>query len=197
VSSVYAPLQTVPGGHTIPIPYEPTGPEQELVRRAQHGDVGAFEALYRAHVNRVYAVTLRLTGDPDLAQDLTQEAFVRAWRKLGSFRGESAFSTWLHPLAVNVALSERRSRRRREARVTTTDDLGGLERDATPAAGGHALDLERALGQLPEGAREVFVLHDVYGYTHEEIGGQLGIAAGTSKAQLHRARQLLREALGR
>ena len=167
------------------------------MRRAQAGDLGAFEALYRAHVNRVYALSYRLSGNPDLAEELTQEVFVRAWRKLGSFRGESAFSTWLHPLTVNVALSERRARRRREARVTTTDDLGALERAGTRVPSGHSLDLERAMRMLPEGARDVFVLHDVYGYTHEEVGSLTGIAAGTSKAQLHRARMLLREALSR
>jgi RNA polymerase sigma-70 factor (ECF subfamily) len=167
------------------------------VRRAQAGDLGAFESLYRAHVNRVYALSYRLSGNADLAEELTQEVFVRAWRKLGSFRGESAFSTWLHPLAVNVALSERRARRRRESRVTTTDDIEALDRDGTPVPTGGALDLERALRTLPEGAREVFVLHDVYGYTHEEVGSLAGIAAGTSKAQLHRARALLREALSR
>jgi RNA polymerase sigma-70 factor (ECF subfamily) len=194
---VYVPAGTISGGSVIPLPYEPPSQERELVRRAQAGDLGAFEALYRAHVNRVYALSYRLSGNPDLAEELTQEVFVRAWHKLGGFRGESAFSSWLHPLTVNVALSERRSRRRREARVTTTDDLGSLERDSSRAPSGHSLDLERALRRLPQGARHVFVLHDVYGYTHEEIGTLTGVAAGTSKAQLHRARLLLREALSR
>jgi RNA polymerase sigma-70 factor, ECF subfamily len=194
---MYVSAGTLTGGGAIPLTPQVSATERDLVRRAQSGDLGAFEALYRSHVNRVYALSYRLCGSPDLAEELTQEVFVRAWRKLGSFRGESAFSTWLHPLTVNVALSERRARKRRESRVTATDDLGMLEREGVPAPAGHPLDLERALGALPEGAREVFVLHDVYGYTHEEVANLTGIAAGTSKAQLHRARLLLREALSR
>ena len=174
--------------------------EAELVRRAQAGDRVAFEQLYRDNVGRVYAVCFRMAGTADLAEELAQDVFVRAWQKLGSFRGESAFSSWLHPLTVNVALSERRSRRRRVARVMTTDDLTAFERPGPsahfdgPAAG---FDLERALATLPPGARAVFVLHDVEGYKHEEIAELTGVATGTSKAQLHRARRLLREALTR
>jgi len=174
--------------------------EAELVRRAQAGDRIAFEQLYRDNVGRVYALCFRMAGTADLAEELAQDVFVRAWQKLGSFRGESAFSSWLHPLTVNVALSERRSRRRRVARVMTTDDLTAFERPGPsapfdgPAAG---FDLERALATLPPGARAVFVLHDVEGYKHEEIAELTGVATGTSKAQLHRARRLLREALTR
>jgi RNA polymerase sigma-70 factor (ECF subfamily) len=174
--------------------------EAELVRRAQAGDRTAFEQLYRDNVRRVYALCYRMAGTPDLAEELAQDVFVRAWQKLGSFRGESAFSSWLHPLTVNVALSERRSRRRRQARVTTTDDLTEFERPGPPARSDgpeSGFDLERALAVLPPGARAVFVLHDVEGYKHEEIAQMTGVATGTSKAQLHRARKLLREVLTR
>jgi RNA polymerase sigma-70 factor (ECF subfamily) len=173
--------------------------ERALVRRAQDGDVTAFEQLYRDNERRVFALCLRLSSNPSLAEELTQDVFVRAWRKLSSFRGDSAFSSWLHPIAVNTALSERRSRVRRTSRVFPTDDLTPFEKApeekrAGPEAG---FDLEAALRELPPGARAVFVLHDVEGYRHDEIGQMMGIAVGTSKAQLHRARMLLREALQR
>jgi RNA polymerase sigma-70 factor (ECF subfamily) len=171
-----------------------------LVRRAQAGDRVAFEQLYRDNVGRVYALCFRMAGTADLAEELAQDVFVRAWQKLGSFRGESAFSSWLHPLTVNVALSERRSRRRRVARVMTTDDLTEFERPGPPTRSDgpeSGFDLERALATLPPGARAVFVLHDVEGYKHEEIAQLTGVATGTSKAQLHRARRLLREVLTR
>ena len=174
--------------------------EAELVRRAQAGDRVAFEELYRDNVRRVYALCYRMAGTADLAEELAQDVFIRAWQRLGTFRGESAFSSWLHPLTVNVALSERRSRRRRVARVMTTDDLSEFERPGPPtrAEGPESgFDLERALATLPPGARAVFVLHDVEGYKHEEIAQMTGVATGTSKAQLHRARRLLREALTR
>ncbi len=170
--------------------------ERRLVREAQNGDLLAFERLYRENERKVFALCLRLSSDGALAEELTQEVFVRAWRKLGSFRGESAFSSWLYPLTVNVALSERRSRRRRDARIFATDDPASLERAPgvpRPEAG---FDLEKAMAALPPGARAVFVLHDVEGRTHEEIAAMLDLAPGTSKAQLFRARRLLREALG-
>jgi RNA polymerase sigma-70 factor (ECF subfamily) len=169
--------------------------EWALVSRARQGDLRAFEALYRRHVRRVYALCLRLSGNVALAEELTQEAFVRAWRKLDQFRGESAFSTWLHPLAVNVALAERRSRRSREAGEFLTDDAAAHAQPASAADPGERLDIERAVASLPAGARAVFVLHDVEGYRHEEIAGMTGVTVGTSKAQLHRARQLLKERL--
>lgn len=160
-------------------------------------DEAAFEALYRQHVGRVYALCLRLAGNGSRAQELTQDVFVRAWEKLATFRGESAFSSWLHRLAVNVVLQDRRAERRRENRVFATDDLEAME----PAGGTHypgtTMDLEQAIAGLPDGARTVFVLHDVEGYRHEEIAGMMGLAPGTSKAQLFRARRLLREALDR
>lgn len=171
--------------------------ERQRVREAQAGDMTAYEELYRDNVGRIYGLCLRLAGNANLAEELTQDVFVRAWQKIGSFRGDSAFSTWLYPLAVNVALSERRARSRRTSRVLATDDLTPFDRPQKPAGPERGLDLERALGELPEGARAVFVLHDVEGFKHQEIADLTGIATGTSKAQLHRARRLLREALGR
>jgi len=169
--------------------------EWTLVSRAREGDLAAFEALYRKHVRRVYALCLRLSGNAALAEELTQEAFVRAWKKLAQFRGESAFSTWLHPLVVNVALAERRSRRSREAHTFLTDDIAVYDRAALAIDPGERLDVEQAVASLPAGARAVFVLHDVEGYRHDEIAEMTGVTVGTSKAQLHRARQLLRERL--
>jgi len=169
--------------------------ERALVERAARGDVDAFEELYRANSGRVYALCLRMSGDPLLAEELAQEAFVHAWRKLGSFRGASSFSTWLHRVTVNVVLGHRRSRARREARVTTSSDLEIHNHIAPAAPDGVAVDLERAIASLPDGARTVFVLHDVEGFRHREISRLAGIAVGTSKAQLHRARHLLRKAL--
>ncbi len=169
--------------------------ERRLVRLAQAGDLSAFERLYRENERKVYALCMRMASDAALAEELTQDVFVRAWRKLGSFRGESAFSSWLYPLTVNVALSERRSRRRRTARVFATDDLTPFDRPERPPRPEAGFDLEMAMATLPPGARAVFVLHDVEGYKHEEIAKMLGMATGTSKAQLHRARRLLREVL--
>lgn len=169
--------------------------EATLVGRAARGDIGAFEELYRANSGRVYVLCLRMTGDPALAEELAQEAFVRAWQKLGSFRGASAFSTWLHRVTVNVVLGHRRSNARRETRLQVVGDdfQGGMGvEEAWPA---ESIDLERAIAALPDGARTVFVLHDVEGYRHREIAGLTGIAVGTSKAQLHRARRILRKAL--
>ncbi len=169
--------------------------EGGLVERAAAGNVEAFEELYRVNVGRVYALCLRMVGDPTLAEELAQEAFVRAWQKLGSFRGASAFSTWLHRVTVNVVLGHRRSTARREARVRAVGD--DLPHDvAGPEAGtAESIDLERAISSLPDGARTVFVLHDVEGFRHQDVSRLMGIAVGTSKAQLHRARKLLRKAL--
>ena len=167
------------------------------VRLAQQGDHDAFGQLYRLHAGRVYALCLRMAGDAVEARRLTQDVFVRAWERLRLFRAESAFSTWLHRLAVNVVLADRRAAGRRERRVAPASDVP--EPDAAARGGWleDRLDLERAIAQLPPGARAVFVLHDVEGYGHEEIAAMTGIAAGTSKAQLHRARRLLRRALDR
>lgn len=169
-------------------------PVSDLVRRAQAGDRSAFQRLYEDHVGRIYALCLRLTGDPEEAMERTQDAFVRAWGKLGSYRGESAFPTWLHRLAVNVVLTDRRSAGRRERRAEAAAAEAGPRAQPAPRAG-LGVDLERAIARLPPGARAVFVLYDVEGYCHQEIAEMTGIATGTSKAQLHRARRLLREAL--
>jgi RNA polymerase sigma-70 factor (ECF subfamily) len=165
-----------------------------LVRRASAGDMQAFERLYRDNVGRVHGAILRLVGmDRARAEELTQEAFVRAWQKLSSFRHESAFSTWLYRLGVNTALMDLRGRRE-EATV----DEAALEAAAggeVPFCAAERGDLERAVSELPPRARAVLVLHDVEGWKHEEISAELGMAVGSSKAQLHRARGLLRRAL--
>lgn len=166
-----------------------------LVTRAAAGDVHAFEELYRGHVGRVYALCLRMTGDVQLAEELVQESFVRAWQKLRSFRGESAFATWLHRLAVNVVLAHLRGAGRRELRDGGAAAQGLAELPAPAPNPAATIDLERAIGTLPDGLRTVFVLHDVEGFRHREISRLTGIAVGTSKAQLHRARRLLRKAL--
>ena len=163
---------------------------------AAAGDSRAFERLYRAHSDRVFSLCARMTGDRVAAEELTQDVFVRAWEKLVQFRGESAFGTWLHRLAANVILTARKRARRAGGWWAASDE----EPDDLPARvtqqPGETGDLEGAIAKLPGGARRVFVLHDVEGYRHEEIGSMLGITSGGSKAQLHRARQLLREALG-
>jgi RNA polymerase sigma-70 factor (ECF subfamily) len=169
----------------------------DLVRRAQAGDQTAFRDLYRQLAGRVYALCLRLTGDAGAAEERTQDVFVRAWDKLRSFRGESAFSSWLHRLAVNVVMNERRSTFRREQRVVSVAAPDQLERGGGGSVVGLNIDLERAIAALPQGAREVFVLYDIEGYSHAEIADLTGIAEGTSKAQLFRARHLLRENLDR
>jgi RNA polymerase sigma-70 factor, ECF subfamily len=169
--------------------------ERRLVDRARAGDMAAFEELYRRNVGRVYALCMRLAADPSLAEELAQDVFVRAWERLGTFRGDSAFSSWLHPMTVNVALSERRARRRRTSRFVTTDDLTPFEKPGKTAGPEAGMDLQKALATLPPGARSVFVLHDVEGYRHQEIAELTGVAEGTSKAQLHRARRMMREAL--
>jgi RNA polymerase sigma-70 factor (ECF subfamily) len=175
---------------------EGTGPAMEdLLGEAQRGDVAAFEAIYRRHAGRVYALCRRLAGDAGRAEELTQEAFLRAWRHLGSCPGSEALAGWLCRLAIHVALSDNRKTRRRSHRETLSADGEMPERGGSPASPGLALDLERAIDRLPPGARQVFVLHDVEGFRHEEIGKLLGLSPGTSKAQLHRARRLLKEAL--
>jgi RNA polymerase sigma-70 factor (ECF subfamily) len=173
------------------------GEDANLVRRAACADVSAFETLYRRHHRRVHGVIVRLVGQAGArAEDLTQEAFVRAWQALPTFRFESAVSTWLHRLAVNTALMELRARR---SRPLADDDEDALEGLSTPDTAGRAVlgrDLERAVATLPPRARAVLVLHDVEGWKHEEIAEELGMAVGSSKAQLHRARGLLRTRVG-
>jgi RNA polymerase sigma-70 factor (ECF subfamily) len=172
--------------------------ERALVGSAARGDVRAFEALYRRHSGRVHGVIMRLVGGHGArADDLTQEAFVRAWQALPAFRFESAFSTWLHRLAVNTALMELRSRR---SRPQIDDDEEAFELIGSADSAGHvtalSMDLHRAVASLPPRARAVLVLYDIEGWKHEEIAAELGMAVGSSKAQLHRARGLLRTRLG-
>ena len=176
--------------------------DADLVERAQAGEVGAFEALYRGNVGRVFALCLRMCGDRREAEERTQDAFVRAWEKLDGFHGRSAFSSWLHRLTVNVVLGHWRTQGRRRQRVVAFEDyVGGgddrldLASESSAPLVGEGLDLERAIAALPSGARTVFVLYDVEGYQHSEIAEMTGLATGTCKAQLHRARQLLRKAL--
>lgn len=171
--------------------------ERALVESAARGEVTAFEALYRRHCGRIHGVIARLVGGQGArAEDLTQDAFVRAWQALPAFRFESAFSTWLHRLAVNTALMDLRSRK---SRPHDDGDEDALELLGAADSAGHgtalSMDLERAVASLPPRARAVLVLYDVEGWQHEEIAAQLGMAVGSSKAQLHRARTLLRSRL--
>ncbi|HSJ08705.1 MAG TPA: sigma-70 family RNA polymerase sigma factor [Longimicrobiales bacterium] len=175
----------------------PADAEPDLIRRAQAGDTTAFDALYASAAGRVFAVLLRLCADREQAERLTQDTFVTAWRRLGTFRGQSRFTSWLHRIAVNAMLQDGRSTQRREARVTIADDAV-LNAAPGRASGADArIDLERAIAQLPPGARSALVLHDVEGYTHNEIAAMTGVAPGTVKSQLHRARRLLQERLER
>jgi RNA polymerase sigma-70 factor (ECF subfamily) len=170
----------------------PAGVEATDAILAAAGDPRAFERLYRIHVARIHGLARRMAG-PDDADELTQEIFVRAWEKLRTFRGESGFGTWLYRLAINLILSRRESRahwRRRHEEGADTDAL-----PARAAGTEHRMDFESAIVTLPRGARQVLVLHDVEGYKHSEIAGMLGVTTGTSKAQLHRARMLMRAAL--
>lgn len=169
------------------------GEEAEWIARAKQADMQAFESLYRAHVDRVYGLCLRMTGNVAEAEDCTQEAFVQAWRQLDRFRGDSAFGTWLHRIAVNAVLGRMRKSKREHDRIQVVADTD--RPPATEADSGELRDLAAAIDRLPEGARHVFVLYAVYGYSHEEAGNMLGIAPGTSKAQLHRARRLLAQQL--
>lgn len=165
------------------------------VRAAAAGDRQAFQRLYRLHVGRVHGAVYRLAGfDHARAEDLTQDAFVRAWQKLPDFRHESAFGTWLYRLAVNVALMDIRARGADPVSMVQDDQLP--DPGQTPFCAAERDELQRAIGQLPPRARAVLVLHDIEGWRHEEIGTELGMAVGTSKAQLHRARGLLRKLLG-
>jgi RNA polymerase sigma-70 factor (ECF subfamily) len=166
--------------------------EAGLVAAARGGDLQAFESLYRALSPTVYGLCLRIVRDPAEAQDCLQETFVRAWRRLAEFRGESRLATWLHRIAVNEALTRRR-RAAMEQRHLSAVDAGKRYVTNDPAT---LQDVERAIAKLPERAREVFVLHAVYGYAHEEVASMLAVTVGTSKTQLHRARKLLAAMLG-
>lgn len=189
------------------------GPE-DLVQRAQAGDMEAFEALYREHYPRVYALALRMLRDGRLAEELSVEIFARAWESLGSFRGQSAFGTWLHRLGVNQILNYLRTERRRHARITIVADLpegsdsrdephepserldmDAYARDVSRAMPDTRIDLERAIAALPDRAREALILHHVEGYKYREIADLMGTKIGTVKAQIHRACAMIREAM--
>lgn len=169
--------------------------ETDLVAQAASGDRTAFEALYLAHAKFVYALCFRLSRDAGLADELSQEVFLRAWQRLDRFAGNSRVSTWLCQIAINLFYDSRRREQRRPVLRASTPESA----EAPPLAGTDnpvlRLDLERAVATLPDGAREVLLLHDIHGYRHEEIAAIVGISIGTSKSQLHRARMLLREEL--
>jgi RNA polymerase sigma-70 factor (ECF subfamily) len=167
--------------------------EAAWIRQAKRSDAKAFEALYRLHVDKIYGLCLRMTGNVSEAEDCTQEAFIQAWKKLRLFRGDSAFATWLHRIAVNSVLGRMRKSKRDQERLLAVADTSAPPRATND--GGDLQDLADAINSLPERARHVFVLHAVYGYSHDEAGDMLGIASGTSKAQLHRARKLLAQQL--
>jgi len=171
----------------------PTAPR--LNTNAAHAGSRAFEAIYREHVGAVYGLCLRLTGSRELAQDCTQETFLAAWRALPKFQARSALRTWLHRIAVNTVLARHRGGAARFAALATTADEDSMNRhggsDTAPP-----LDLERAIAALPDGARHVLVLVGIYGYNHVEAAQMLGLMAGTCRAHLHRARQLLKKHLG-
>ena len=171
----------------------PDADAADFVGRAAAGDVRAFEHLYHAHLSRVHSLVRRMTGGRD-TDELTQDVFVRVWQKLGSFRGDSAFTTWLHRLTVNVVIERFRTETARRQRLRDGEDIFDML-PAPSRSGDLSMDFETAMTKLPDGAREIFVLHDVEGYKHHEIATMLEISAGTSKAQLHRARMMLRRHL--
>lgn len=167
--------------------------EASWIRRAQRSDARAFEALYRLHIDRVYGLCLRMTGNASEADDCAQEAFIQAWNKLDKFRGDSAFSTWLHRIAVNAVLGRMRKSKREQDRIMAVAEE--VPPPVMTGDQGDLRDLSEAIDRLPQGARHIFVLHAVYGYSHDEAADMLGIASGTSKAQLHRAKRLLAQQL--
>jgi RNA polymerase sigma-70 factor, ECF subfamily len=176
--------------------------EAEAIERAKQGDEEAFEALYRLHKRRVYSLCLRMTANTATAEDLTQEAFLQLFRKIGTFRGESAFSTWLHRMAVNVVLMQLRKKGlplvSLEETMETEEESPRKEpgaEDVRLAGSINRIQLEQAIGDLPPGYRMVFLLHDVEGYEHNEIAEMVGCSIGNSKSQLHKARMKLRELL--
>jgi RNA polymerase sigma-70 factor (ECF subfamily) len=191
-----APKQRPP----IPFPSKEAtvGSAEDLVARCQAGDVEAFETIYRQHASRLYTLACRMAGSPEDGEDLLQEIFLQAYRKLGSFKGDATLGTWLYRLALNHCLDYVRSRQAKMNKLTSTLDseiaFEPAARRETPIA---RLDLERAVERLPEGCREAFVLHDVEGFDHKEVGKLLGIAEGTSKSQVFKARMKLRALLGK
>jgi RNA polymerase sigma-70 factor, ECF subfamily len=168
----------------------------ELAQRCRHGDAAAFEELYRAHAGRLYNLVLRMAGSTQEAEDLLQEVFLHAHRKLGSFRGDSSLGTWLYRLAVNHCLDFLRGRQAKMTRATDSLDDEGAEEPAAAApmipTAVSRLDLERAIARLPPGCRAAFILHDVQGFEHHEVAKLMGVSEGTSKSQVHKARMKLR-----
>ena len=167
---------------------------------AAGGDRKAFERLYRSHVNRVFTLCTRMCGSRVKGEELTQDVFVRAWEKLPQFRGDAQFSTWIHRVAVNIVLTDRKNEARNRRRMVEEEPEKGetpLQKASVTPGYGDRMDIMAALESLPPGAKQIFILHDIEGYKHEEIADMCGITAGGSKAQLHRARLLLREALTR
>ncbi len=169
--------------------------ERDLIARVRAGDGAAERALYDAHVDRVYRLAYRLAGDDELAREFTQDTFVRAFERLGTFRGDAKLSTWLHAITTTVVLNGLRKMQRFRRRETDLDDAAGVPGGPRAAEPDLKRRLAAAIDALPHGYRTVFVMHDVEGYTHEEIGAALGVETGTSKAQLSRARARLRESL--
>jgi RNA polymerase sigma-70 factor (ECF subfamily) len=168
-----------------------------IARRAVSGDSEVFLNLYQQNLPRIYAVCLRIVADRDNAEEVTQQALIRTWEMLNTYRGESPLSAWIHRIAANTALDYLRSRKRLTKRVQFTDNLEAFETPDLSVPRTNNMDIEQAIGALPPQARAVVVLHDIEGYSHSEISGMLGIAVGTSKAHLHAARRLLMEELGR
>jgi len=166
----------------------------ELVSRSRSGDLAAFETLYRRNIGRVYGVCLRMTSNAHQAEDCAQEAFIQAWRKLESFKGDAEFGTWLYRIAVNQVLTQLRKERRHSMRLVQAKEHEELKVEHVDV--GLDRDLEQGIRQLPERARHIFVLHCVYGHSHQEVAEMLDIAVGTTKAQVHRARRLLHEFMG-
>jgi RNA polymerase sigma-70 factor (ECF subfamily) len=188
----------------MPSPPSDRDAERALIAHAQAGDVGAFERLYHATAARVFGLALHLTGNRHEATELTQDVFVHAWQHLTTFRGDAAFASWLHRITVNTLFMRARGDQRRMARVRSDADTDAHDHDDDSDASvararavdvDQTVDLERAIAALPAGARRVFILYDVLGYRHEEIAQLTGLAEGTLRSQLHRARRLLMEAL--
>jgi len=186
------------------LPSKPAGEvraaDLKLAARCRQGDPDAFEELYRAHAGRLYSLIFRMAGSVQEAEDLLQEVFLTAHRKLGSFRGDSALGTWLYRLAVNQCLDFLRGRQAKMARTTGSLDEEGADEPMAAAplvpTAISRIDLERAIAQLPAGCRAAFVLHDVEGFEHHEVATMLGVSVGTSKSQVHKARMKLRKLLG-
>jgi RNA polymerase sigma-70 factor, ECF subfamily len=186
-------------GGTLELVSKSPDKEFELVRQAAAGNTFAFRELYDNNFSRVYAVCLRISRDPDTAEELTQEVFIKAWEKLSSFQFGSKFSSWLHSIAVNQFLMMKRSEKRLSERVSELTYMMDTEQLHSKSKHHHdaRIDIEQALGKLPEQARIAFVLHDIEGYKHHEISDIMNIEVGTSKAHLHRARRMLREELAK